>query len=203
MEPSDCQWPRRAQQRQSVESCGRPGHPLRRGQGIRTGRALVSDEPPGMRQRCSPITKRPICANAPSAMPIVSNRQLRNPLVLEAAMLQAELHLNVSEFENAVADFGLAEKAASDARLIESQVDAICGAALALFNLKRTSETRALGFKALDLAKLSGARGPSPRRRLCWRWSACVWVTSMPRKRGPHPRSRCSKAPLARRFRCT
>jgi tetratricopeptide (TPR) repeat protein len=80
---------------------------------------------------------------------------LRNPLVLEAGMLQAELHLNVSEFENAVADFGMAEQAASDARLIESQVDAICGAALALFNLKRTSETRALGFKALELAKLS------------------------------------------------
>lgn len=80
---------------------------------------------------------------------------LRNALVVAAAMLQAELHLNVSEFENAVADFGLAERAASDARLIESQVDAICGAALALFNLKRTSETRALGFKALELAKLS------------------------------------------------
>jgi tetratricopeptide (TPR) repeat protein len=80
---------------------------------------------------------------------------LRNPLVLEAAMLQAELHLNVSEFENAVADFGLAEKAASGAGLVESRVDAICGAALALFNLKRTSETRALGLKALELGKLS------------------------------------------------
>ena len=60
-------------------------------------------------------------------------------------------------FENAVADFGLAEKAASDAGLVEAQVDAICGAALALFNLKRTSETRALGFKALDLATCSGS----------------------------------------------
>ena len=78
---------------------------------------------------------------------------LRNPLVLEAAMLQAELHLNISEFENAVADFGLAERAASDAGLVEPQVDAACGAALALFNLKRTSETRALGVKALDLAR--------------------------------------------------
>ena len=68
-------------------------------------------------------------------------------------MLQAELHLNVSEFENAVADFGLAERAASDAGLVESQVDAVCGAALALFNLKRTSETRALGVKALELAR--------------------------------------------------
>jgi tetratricopeptide (TPR) repeat protein len=78
---------------------------------------------------------------------------LRNRLVLEAAMLQAELHLNVSEFENAVADFGLAERAAADAGLTEPQVDAICGAALALFNLKRTSETRALGVKAFELAR--------------------------------------------------
>jgi len=78
---------------------------------------------------------------------------LRDRLILEAGMLQAELHLNVSEFENAVADFGLAERAASDAGLVESQVDAVCGAALALFNLKRTSETRALGVKALELAR--------------------------------------------------
>jgi tetratricopeptide (TPR) repeat protein len=82
---------------------------------------------------------------------------LRNPLVLQAAMLQAELHLNVSEFENAVADFGLAESAASDAGLVESQVDAICGAALALFNLKRTGEARALGLKALDLARAASS----------------------------------------------
>jgi len=82
---------------------------------------------------------------------------LRNGVVLDAAMLSAELHLNVSAFENAVADFGLAEKAASDAGLVEAQVDAICGAALALFNLKRTSETRALGFKGLDLARVSGS----------------------------------------------
>jgi len=97
----------------------------------------------------SDLCKRAI-ANADRLEP-----PLRNPFVFEAAMLQAELHLNVSEFENAVADFGLAEKTASDAGLIESQVDAICGAALALFNLKRTSETRALGFKALELARLS------------------------------------------------
>jgi tetratricopeptide (TPR) repeat protein len=35
-------------------------------------------------------------------------------------------------------------------------VNAICGAALALFNLKRTAETRALGLKALDLARAGG-----------------------------------------------
>ena len=92
-----------------------------------------------MRHRCTPIMKRPICANGRLPMRTASKRRLRNAVVLDAAMLRAELHLNVSEFENAVADFGLAEKTASDAGLVEAQVDAICGAALALFNLKRTS----------------------------------------------------------------
>ena len=82
----------------------------------------------------------------------------RSALVLDAAMLRAELHLNVSDFESAVADFGLAEKTASDAGLVEAQIDAVCGAALALFNIKRTTETRALGTKALELARRSGSR---------------------------------------------
>jgi tetratricopeptide (TPR) repeat protein len=73
-------------------------------------------------------------------------------------MLRAELHLNVSDFESAVADFGLAEKTASDAGLAEAQINAVCGAALALFNIKRTAETRALGIKALELARRSGSR---------------------------------------------
>jgi tetratricopeptide (TPR) repeat protein len=81
----------------------------------------------------------------------------RSALVLEAAMLRAELHLNVSDFESAVADFGLAEKTAADAGLVDAQIDAVCGAALALFNIKRTAETRALGMKALDLARRSGS----------------------------------------------
>jgi tetratricopeptide (TPR) repeat protein len=79
-------------------------------------------------------------------------------LILDAAMLRAELHLNVSDFESAVADFGLAEKTASDAGLTEAQVNAVCGAALALFNVKRTAETRALGAKALELARRSNSR---------------------------------------------
>jgi tetratricopeptide (TPR) repeat protein len=82
----------------------------------------------------------------------------RSALVLDAAMLRAELHLNVSDFESAVADFGLAEKTASDAGLAEAQINAVCGAALALFNIKRTAETRALGIKALDLARRSDSR---------------------------------------------
>ena len=82
----------------------------------------------------------------------------RSALILDAAMLRAELHLNVSDFESAVADFGVAEKTASDAGLVEAQINAVCGAALALFNIKRTVETRALGIKALELAHHSGSR---------------------------------------------
>ena len=81
----------------------------------------------------------------------------RSALVLEAAMRRAEVHLNVSDFKSAVADFGLAEKTASEAGLVEAQIDAVCGAALALFNIKRTTETRALGTKALEIARCSGS----------------------------------------------
>lgn len=89
----------------------------------------------------------------------VSNAErLRDPerggMVYDAAMLQAEVHLNLSAFDSAVGDFGIAEKAAAGAELVEPRVNAICGATQALFNLKRTAETRALGLKALDLAAL-------------------------------------------------
>jgi tetratricopeptide (TPR) repeat protein len=79
--------------------------------------------------------------------------EVRLPVILRVAFQLAELHLTLSEFDDAVADFGIAEKAATEAGLIEPRIEAICGAALALFNLKRTDETRALGHHALDLAR--------------------------------------------------
>ena len=136
-------------------------------------------------------------------MRIASNRRLRNPLVLDAAMLQAELHLNVSEFENAVADFGLAEKAASDAGLVEAQVDAICGAALALFNLKRTSETRALGFKALELARVSGSETAVASSQIVLAMERMCMGDLDAAEAGAPLRCRCCKTTFARRFRCT
>jgi tetratricopeptide (TPR) repeat protein len=81
----------------------------------------------------------------------------RLPLILKVAFQLAELHLTLSRFDDAVSDFGIAEKAATEADLIEPRIEAICGAALALFNLKRTDETRALGQHALDLACRSGS----------------------------------------------
>jgi tetratricopeptide (TPR) repeat protein len=98
-----------------------------------------------------------LCRRAISAAARLADAQ-RSALVVDAAMLRAELHLNVSDFESAVVDFGLAEKTASDAEMVEAQIDAVCGAALALFNIKRTVETRALGTKALELARRSGSR---------------------------------------------
>ena len=58
-------------------------------------------------------------------------------------MLRAELHLNVSDFESAVADFGVAEKTASDAGLVEAQINAVCGAALASSISTNRRNTRA------------------------------------------------------------
>ena len=83
--------------------------------------------------------------------------EVRLPLILKVAFQLAELHLTLSEFDDVVADFSLAEKAATEADLIEQRIEAICGAALALFNLKRTDETRALGQHALELARRSGS----------------------------------------------
>jgi tetratricopeptide (TPR) repeat protein len=83
--------------------------------------------------------------------------EVRLPLILKVAFQLAELHLTLSEFDDVVADFSLAEKAATEADLIEQRIEAICGAALALFNLKRTDETRALGQHALELAGREGS----------------------------------------------
>ena len=83
--------------------------------------------------------------------------EVRLPLILKVAFQLAELHLTLSEFDDAVADFSLAERAATEGGLIEQRIEAICGAALALFNLKRTDETRALGQHALELARRAGS----------------------------------------------
>ena len=94
----------------------------------------------------------------------------RLPLILKVAFQLAELHLTLSGFDDAVSDFGIAEKAATEADLIEPRIEAICGAALALFNLKRTDETRALGQHALDLACRSGSETGWHLLTWCWRW---------------------------------
>ena len=84
----------------------------------------------------------------------------RRQRVLDAAIKLAQLHLTLSDFEAAAQDFRLAEQTAAEGGLHEVQVDAICGAALAEFNLKQSRETLALGQRALELAsKANSAYG--------------------------------------------
>ena len=77
----------------------------------------------------------------------------RRKLVLEAALKLAQFHLTVSDFEAVAADYRLAAQAAEEAGQSETRIDAICGEALAEFNLKRTDKTRVLGEQALELAR--------------------------------------------------
>ena len=114
-----------------------------------------------------------LCGRAISVAGRLPDAQ-RSALVLDAAMLRAELHLNVSDFESAVADFGIAEKTASDAGLVEAQIDAVCGAALALFNIKRTAETRARQ-KRWNLRVVRAAE-PVASSKWCSRWNGCAWA---------------------------
>ncbi len=77
----------------------------------------------------------------------------RLPREQAAAFQLAQLHLTLSDFEGAAADFLAAEEASIALGDTEHQIDAICGAALAIFNRKRVDETRAMAERALELAR--------------------------------------------------
>jgi tetratricopeptide (TPR) repeat protein/tRNA A-37 threonylcarbamoyl transferase component Bud32 len=77
----------------------------------------------------------------------------RRQRVLEATFKLAQVHLTTSDLEAAGADFRLAAQVAEEAGRPEAQIDAICGAALTEFNLKRTDNTRVLGERALEVAR--------------------------------------------------
>ena len=77
----------------------------------------------------------------------------RRQRVLDATFKLAELHLTVSDLEAAGGDFRLAAQVAEEAGRHEAQIDAICGAALAEFVLKRTDNTRVLAERALEVAR--------------------------------------------------
>ena len=77
----------------------------------------------------------------------------RLPREQAAAFQLAQLHLTLSDFEGAAADFFAAEEASIALGDTEQQIDAICGAALAVFNRKRVDETRVMAERALELAR--------------------------------------------------
>jgi tetratricopeptide (TPR) repeat protein len=83
--------------------------------------------------------------------------QSRLPRTLAAANRLGQLHLTLSRMEQAIADFEMAESIAAELADLESQVNAICAAALARFNLKRMDETRQEAHRALEIARTLGS----------------------------------------------
>ena len=81
----------------------------------------------------------------------------RHSRVLAAAMQMAQFHLVLSHFEEAAADFEVAEQAAEKAGDLEGRVRAVCGRAMTLFSLQRLEEVRREGERAIELARASGS----------------------------------------------
>jgi len=73
--------------------------------------------------------------------------------VASAATQQGQLHMVLSRFEDATADFQRAENAARAAGDVEAQVNAICARALAQFYLRRMEATREIAAHALAVAQ--------------------------------------------------
>jgi len=77
--------------------------------------------------------------------------------VLVAALHLARLHLTLSQFDEAIEDFALAEKTALELGDKEAQIDAICGTAMSLFYIHRMAEMRQQANRALDIARAAGS----------------------------------------------
>jgi len=81
----------------------------------------------------------------------------RTSRVLAAAFELARLHLTLSQFDESIEDFALAEKAAVELGNKQAQIDAICGTAMALFNVHRMAEMRQQANRALEIAQAAGS----------------------------------------------
>ena len=78
--------------------------------------------------------------------------------MLAAANRIGQFHLTLSRMEDAISDFEAAEQSAAQLGDVEAQVNAICAAALARFNLKRMEETRQQAHRALEIARSAGSQ---------------------------------------------
>jgi len=78
--------------------------------------------------------------------------------MLAAANRLGQFHLTLSRMEEAISDFELAEGFATQLGDVEAQVNAICAAALARFNLRCVEEARQQAHRALEIAR--AARSP-------------------------------------------
>ena len=75
--------------------------------------------------------------------------------VLAANLQMGQIHVLISRFEDAIADFEEAERVAAEACDVENRVRAICGGAMALFSFRRLEELRREGERASELAASS------------------------------------------------
>lgn len=73
--------------------------------------------------------------------------------LVTAAFDRAQFHMTLSRFEDAVGDFELGEKLAEEAGDVNLQIEALCGCAMAIYNLKQPEPARAKALRALELAR--------------------------------------------------
>ena len=73
--------------------------------------------------------------------------------VVAAALELAQLHINISGFDDAIESFEMAEPAAKAAGMNEERIEAICGRSMCSYYNKRIDEARADGERALELAR--------------------------------------------------
>jgi tetratricopeptide (TPR) repeat protein len=77
--------------------------------------------------------------------------------VLAAALEMAPLYHAMSRFDDALAAYDLAERAAGDAADPDARISAICSKAHVLFFCKRVAEAREHGERAFELARVAGS----------------------------------------------
>jgi len=103
----------------------------------------------------------------------------RHSRVLAATLQLAQLHLVLSRFADATADFELAEKAAAAIGDSGAQIDAICSRALAEFNQIHLDQARQFGERALAFAKAAGSEvGAASAELVIGLEQMCVGVTA-------------------------
>jgi tetratricopeptide (TPR) repeat protein len=93
---------------------------------------------------------------------LANAEKLRGPArqarVLAAALQRGVMYETLFRFEDALADFGLAEKVAVETDNQEAQINAICRKGIVLYVSHRLAEMQQCGHQAAELARLAESR---------------------------------------------
>jgi hypothetical protein len=91
--------------------------------------------------------------------------------VLTIALHRAHLYVTLSRFEEAIADFGLADKVAGETKNVEAQINALCAMAMPLLTSGGISRRRNIAIALWNwLVEPNPVRGSPPRN---WFSQAC------------------------------